>query len=543
MAVNAARLCRIILVLGLGLPTARAWAEAERRPAIVSISVCSPDGLGGQGSCPPGSLDTHQIVLAPDGSGQAINSYLNLGGISDEHSTAFPPESLGENGDYLFFVASRTNLSSDTGVVVLSGGPGPDAATGQWTFDLPAAYGAYETGFGQVLLSPVGRGCPAPPNGDVTQQDQTFDLNYAAAGSLVKDPTSPGKLLMVYEGTNKCPGLGLTSSADSGAYISAAIATSLDFGRTWPTYSSRPWFDFVPLPGQNPSQGPRAPFGALGDGVYFGNDTSSLPPPDYGRYAVLTPPVPLADIVLGGTTLQGTILGDGEPSAFVDDARGDERPYLYLIHGYSPGGFGDPPLPGNRASDLTIARARLGRRTPLRFAKWNGQSFTSPGLGGSESPILPEGDYTSCGAAGQSRHMASIYHVAATQQYLLIFVCDSPTDPKSGQGTGAAGGAAWFFSTSDDLTDPSRWSTPTEIAGSWSPFGAPATAGGPSAGDGSSAGCPFYKGWYPSFMSLGAEPGHLATSGFAFYLWGCQGDGTPAPGRQFSSRAFTITLQ
>jgi hypothetical protein len=28
-----------------------------------------------------------------------------------------------------------------------------------------------------------------------------------------------------------------------------------------------------------------------------------------------------------------------------------------------------------------------------------------------------------------------------------------------------------------------------------------------------------------------------------FYLWGCQGDGTPPPGRQFSSRAFTIAAR
>jgi uncharacterized protein (TIGR03437 family) len=44
-------------------------------------------------------------------------------------------------------------------------------------------------------------------------------------------------------------------------------------------------------------------------------------------------------------------------------------------------------------------------------------------------------------------------------------------------------------------------------------------------------------------MSLGARPGHLTTSGYVFYLWGClggSGTGTP-PKRQYSSRAFTIT--
>ena len=44
-------------------------------------------------------------------------------------------------------------------------------------------------------------------------------------------------------------------------------------------------------------------------------------------------------------------------------------------------------------------------------------------------------------------------------------------------------------------------------------------------------------------MSMGKKPGHLSTSGvYAFYLWGCQTGGTPSPGRQFSSRALTLTL-
>ncbi len=54
--------------------------------------------------------------------------------------------------------------------------------------------------------------------------------------------------------------------------------------------------------------------------------------------------------------------------------------------------------------------------------------------------------------------------------------------------------------------------------------------------------CSDYKGWYPTLMSLGAKPGHLSTSAYGFYLWGCQGAGTPG-GRQYSSRAFTMTLE
>jgi uncharacterized protein (TIGR03437 family) len=42
-------------------------------------------------------------------------------------------------------------------------------------------------------------------------------------------------------------------------------------------------------------------------------------------------------------------------------------------------------------------------------------------------------------------------------------------------------------------------------------------------------------------MSLGAKTGHLSTTGYVFYLYGCQTDNTPPPGRQYSSRAFAIT--
>lgn len=95
---------------------------------------------------------------------------------------------------------------------------------------------------------------------------------------------------------------------------------------------------------------------------------------------------------------------------------------------------------------------------------------------------------------------------------------------------GGARGAAWFYSTSYDVTDPRKWTTPREIAGSWSQFD---TAGG----------CGSYKGWYPTLMSLNRKPGHLSTTNaYAFYLWGCQTGDTPPPGRQYSSRVLTMTL-
>jgi len=216
-------------------------------------------------------------------------------------------------------------------------------------------------------------------------------------------------------------------------------------------------------------------------------------------------------------------MGDSEPSAFVDDVSSSSA-YVYAVYGYV-----NPTT--TPSGELTLARAQLNSGTaPLSFSKWNGQSFSSPGVGGEEAPILPGGSFQNCGAAGQSRHSGSIYYVETTQQYLLVFVCDSPTDPAAGQGSSGTRGAAWFYSTSYDLSDPSQWSAPQEIIGSWSPWD-------------SSGGCVSFKGWYPTLMSLGAKPGHLSTSGYGFYLWGCEGGSgdANAPKRQFSSRAFTIT--
>ena len=509
-----------------------ALAQAPHPPPIASISVCSPTGAGSAGSCPAGNFDTQRIVLAPDGSGAAINTF-GVGAASDEHSSVFSPGALQSNNDYLFFVASGTSLNVDIGAVVLSGGAGPDK-NGQWTFDFPKAdgYGSYSSGFGHIFVAPtVQARCPTVSDGNPAHQDQTFDLTYAAPGSVVKDPTaSPGSLLMIYEGVNTCVGdSGGSKPGNGNAYISTGIATSLDYGKTWPSYRGTPTFSFVPLPASNKTQGPNAPSGALGKSVCMGNDCSTTPSSVYGRYPVLSPPVSLATAMATGQSLP-SLMADGEPSAFVDDATTSPSPYVYLIHGYNPGGLGDPPLPGNRNSDLMVARAQLnGGTAPLTFFKWNGQAFGSPGVGGTESPILPDGTFEACGAQNQSRTMGSISYVDSTQQYLLLFVCTSPGDPVNGHGGGKFG-SAWFYSTSYDLSNQAQWSDPREIIGSWSEWG-------------NSGGCPDYPGWYPTWMSLGGRPGHLATSGYVFYLWGCLGGsatGTP-PKRQYSSRAFTIT--
>ena len=374
-----------------------AHAQAPHPAPVVSISVCSANGGSGPGSCPSGSFDTHQIVLGPDGN--AINSD-GVGATSDEHSSVFSPGALGSNSDYLFFVASGTSLNPDIGMTVLSGGAGP-GKNGQWTLDFARAdnYGSYAAGFGTVFLAPTAQNrCPTVADGNPAHQDQTYDLNYAAPGSVVKDPTSAaGSLLMIYEGTNTCFGSSGGVSPEAGAYITLGVATSLDYGHNWPSYRGTPSFNFVPLPAANKTQGPNAPAGATGKSVCTGTDCTATPPAGYGRYAILSPPSSLASAMAAGTALSGNI-GDSEPSAFLDDASSSSAPYVYAVHGYV-----DPATTVN--GDLTLARAQLnGGSAPLSFAKWNGQSYSSPGIGGGEAPILPGGSFQNCGAGSQARH-------------------------------------------------------------------------------------------------------------------------------------------
>jgi hypothetical protein len=372
--------------------------------------------------------------------------------------------------------------------------------------------------------------CPVVADGNAAHQDQTFDLNYAAPGSIVLDPTSPaGNLLMVYEGTITC--FGQTGGTRStGFYSTVGVATSRDYGHTWPTYRATSSFNFVPMPGQNTTQGPSMPFGALGANTCIGNDCTSTPPAGYGRYAVLSSSVSVATAMATGQPLPSS-MGDAEMSAFLDDAHAGTPQYVYSTYNFNAGG-GVLLDPQQTSPDLMIARAPLnGGTAALHFQKWNGTAFAAAGIGGIDSPVFPGGAFQNCEAPGQSRFGSSISYVDETQQYLLTFVCDTPGDPAVGKSSGTSRGGAWFYSTSYDLSDPRQWSAPQEIGGSWALYD-------------QSGGCSVYKGWYPTFMSMGKKAGHLSTSGgYVFYLWGCQTAGTPPPGRQFSSRAFTIALE
>jgi hypothetical protein len=187
-----------------------------------------------------------------------------------------------------------------------------------------------------------------------------------------------------------------------------------------------------------------------------------------------------------------------------------------------------------------VARAPLDPgASQLTFAKWSGTSFGDDGQAGLGVPILPEDEtaFNACATASQERSQASISYVKTTQQYLLVFVCNSPGQPSGGVADNNNHGSAWFYATSDDLSDQAAWSTPQEIRGSWAPW----TQNQPPY-----SGCPVFNGFYPTLMSQGQAPGQLTTHGFVFYVWGALGacdDPKLDTGRRYTSRRFTIITE
>lgn len=487
--------------------------------------------------------------------------------ITDEHSSILSPGTVPGHQDYLFFLASPTALNTSNGMVVLSGGPGPDK-NGQWTLDFPHDYGLYDPQGspgktnGHVFSAPIAR-TDCPVVSDARNQDTTFDLNYAAGGSVVIDPTNkgPGELLLVYEGTNRCIGLtgGKTENASDSFYASIGVATSSDYGRLWPFYRKN--FSLQPKDG---AQGPMAPEkGAFGSLVCLGFNGNSpdfpIPPSSFGRYPVISPTYTIKEAIATGVTLSGSpdkkvTLGYQEPSAFVDDVNTDSGTYLYSIQNYG----GDQRCPYS-TDGLTVSRAKLnGGNEPLKFMNWYNGSFnetkiqypegkqfkylTNAGLGidggGLTSPIFPDSQFS--GGTG------SISYVEETKEYLLIFLRHltndpalDPNDPKA-KPTGDEGntGLALFYSTLDatqyDLSRQDKWSTPKEIAGSfeWN-------KSNHQPGDQLS-----YNDnhlWYSTFMSLNSKPGHLSLHGFVFSMYGCL-DGPAGHQREYTSRPFTIEV-
>jgi len=522
---------------------------------IQKISICQPGSDSPEHmSCRNGG-DTQQLVMASDGQ-PSINLYAGAG-ITDEHSSVLPPGSVrladgSWNTDYLFFVASdaadvlQAQRGPDIGVLVLSGagpqvspkGGSPQTTNSttwdpnfQWKMGFASAdgYGTYCNNSGTnctqgtVFLPPMFQGnCPQPASPPFSNTnsplpvDTTFDLSYAAAGSIVPDPTgTPGSMLMVYEGANGCSPIGTTQVT-----INMGVATSDDYGRTWPTYRGYPYctggagpfcdaFAFYDLPYNNPYQGPRQGTGAAGPGVCKGNDCTVIPPLSYGRYEILQAVA-------------------GEPSAFVDAGNPDSSspPYVYMAVHLLAGGIG-------------VARAQLGRHDTLQFETFNGRNPvtgkpTWVNAGNSPSPqmvsILPVGtDPAACLGTGKGGQPQLSYY-QPTGEYVLTFVCTSHGDPAGSDADNPQNGSAWFWSTTTDL-ESQNWSTPRQIYGSWNNWTINNDKNGKT--------CASYNGWYPTFMSLNQTPGQLSQNGYVFYMIG--GLGCTPPLRQYASRAFTIS--
>jgi hypothetical protein len=103
--------------------------------------------------------------------------------------------------------------------------------------------------------------------------------------------------------------------------------------------------------------------------------------------------------------------------------------------------------------------------------------------------------------------------------YLMIFVCNSSSQ----------GSAAWYYSTATSL-DLQNWTVPQPIANSEKGVTSPCNLDDNTGSK--------FDGFYPSFMSPGAAPGHTRLTGRAFFMDGCD-----TVARTFGSRAFVIATE
>jgi len=398
--------------------------------------------------------------------------------LSDEHTTIFPPHALDSNSEFVFFAASRTADATSTGAVVLQSTLAPNVIWNPLRF--ADGYGTKEVLFS---LNPFTK-CN-------TTFDPTFDLNYAAPGSVLRDPTLPrGNLLMLYEAENHCAG----ATYEFPFYATVGFVRSSDFGKTWP----------APVDGE------------------FGSST---------RYPVLKVPVPQP-----ATQPLTQAMGNAIPSAFVDDVNTSGGTYVYVTYLYyagpvglqGPGGVTDPRGDGK----VRVARALLNGNHTLTFMKWYQGGFTQPGIGGLDTAVVSPSTPPLGGCPGfqsGAQVQSQITYNEPLKRYVLTFVCISLTS------TYQQTAAAWYYATATSLA-LEDWSTPHRIPGTLGPVHQKGqTAGvdscGPQSGGGSA-----YNGWYPSFMSTGTAAGHTSKYGYAFFMDGCDG-GIP---RLFKARPFEI---
>jgi len=397
--------------------------------------------------------------------------------LADEHTTILPPGTLDSNSEYVFFAASRTTQATSTGAVVLQSTPANNA----WNpLQFAAGYGTKEVLFS---LNPFTK-CN-------TTFNPTFDFNYAAPGSVLRDPTlPPGNLLMLYEAENHCAG----ATYGFPFYVTVGLVRSSDFGKTWP----------APVDDE------------------FGNAT---------RYPVLKVPVPQP-----ATQPLTQAMGDGIPSAFVDDVNTSGGTYVYVAYSYyagpvglqGPGGVTNPRADGK----VRVARALLNGNNKLTFMKWYQGGFTQPGIEGLDTAVISPSTPPLGGCPGfQSgfQVQGQITYNEPLKLYVMTFTCISLNS------TYQQIAAAWFFSTATSLA-LEDWSAPAMIPGTLGPVYQKGGGSGVDSCGAKSGGGAAFNGWYPSFMSAAAPAGHTSEHGYAFFMEGCNG-GIP---RLFKARPFAI---
>ena len=333
------------------------------------------------------------------------------------------------------------------GASAVAGGDNGQAVVLEST-DLQTFKFATDLGYNPLVMT-----TPNPAGTCSASYASEFDEDYAAPGFVAQDPTLPaGNLVMLYEAENHCVN-GVYNSGDG--YFSTGFARSSDNGKTWPG------------PQNSPQGGPN-------------------------RYPVLqtisTPPTTL-------TAGVGNLAGAG----LVDKSL-DGNYYLYATYQH----------PNTSEPQFRVARGQLGPST-VSFMKWSNGSFSQPGIGGTDTPVVSK-------ACGGHHGQASLYYVDDISLYLLTFVCSS--------GSGASAMEAWYYSTATSL-DLQDWSAPQLIQNSQFPTTAS-----------SSCSVNLFDGSYPSFMSPGADTGHIKLTGTVFLTNGCL-----LGARTFVSRTFTITPQ
>ena len=387
----------------------------------------------------------------------------SLPDLSDEHTTIIPTG----DGSYLFFSASSLASDRIAGAVVLE------------TNDLVNFQFASDRGYADRVMGAPIRFETCDPT-----LASEFDLNYAAPGSVVQDPTrAPGNMMMFYEAENHCPD---GTDWQRPFYATVGYARSFDFGKTWP-----------------------APINAEFGGKH--------------RHPVLKLATPEP------TTFEPSpvYMGNAIPSAFVDCKEHGEC-FVYVTY-----------VAPQQGADglLRVARARLGGddhrsgdddsknderhhgdegHHRLKFEKWYNGAFSQPGIGGLDSGVL-----TTRGCPGVQNDPVISFN-DDLGLYMLMYVC---VDTQ--QVSGRTFQAGWYYSTATSL-EKQDWTQPRLILNSSAPL-----IEGCNKQDGSGR---EFDGWYPSFMSPGAAPGHLKLTGKVFFMGGCD----TAGGRIFASRDFEI---